>query len=180
MPVSQLEIGEHAYLFKQDNLETPKTTCVITAHGLQAPTFTMPMRLGHTGVELHYFVPHGRATTDVGLRAIGTYTPHERLTPDESPDYLLSKYTNSDIGAGGRHRHNTANETYDSARYSAGYMDFDIITIRSRGVFGIVLLSTVLKDLWSAGHTYQTILCSFCRGIRTDTQADRRAARHTG
>ena len=165
MSVEKLPIGHNAYLFRDDAPPMPKTKCAITAHGLQAMTLHAPMKLDRRDVQLLYYGPHNHYIIDVGLGPLRNATPFETRTAYDSPDYLLSKYTNSTNNPGWLHRHNEGGETYDTVTRGVIFEDYDMITIRNRRPIGFVLLSTLLKDIWAAGYDYKTFLCTFCRGF---------------
>lgn len=165
MSVDKLPIGGNAYLFRDSGRTAPKTKCAITAHGLQAMTLHTAMKLNRPDVQLLYYGPHNRSIIDVGLGPLRDAVPFETRTADDSPDYLLSKYTNSSPNPGWLHRHNDNGETYASVSYGVGFEEYDVVTIRNRRPLGFVRLSTLLKDIWAAGYDYPTFLCAFCRGF---------------
>ncbi len=167
MQAQKEEIGHR--LFRWHVPGRDATSCLITAHGGKAWSLHNTMGLGHTDVQLHYYSAHGHPTTDIGLGPFmqGQGTIFETLNPDTSPDYLLQKYTNTDAGAKGRHRHNEAGETYASVAYGAAYEDCDVITVRNRLEVSQILLSTILKQIFDLNLSYTEIHCAFCRGRRS-------------
>lgn len=169
MTVRQVEIGKNAYLWHKSDQVPPNTRCIITAHGGLAATLKMSMKLNRPDVVLRYYSTHNFATADMGLESVGnSLSPVvEEHTAYSSPNYLLSKYTNSTPGLRGRHSHNDNFETYSSVRRFVDHKQADVVTIRSRYGFQPVLLSTVLQDIWEAGFGYSVFDCYFCRGFRS-------------
>jgi len=178
MPVRTIPIGENAYLWHKSDKIPPRTRCIITAHGMQFATWKLPMNLGRPDVFLRYYTKHNYKVTDQGLEYPLRRGPNnsenwvDQYTADSSPDYLLSKYTNSREGMSWRHRHNDNAETYAHVRtfvasgIASEFSDeADVITIRSRQGFAPLRLSTLLKDVWAAGFGYQIFDCYFCRGF---------------
>jgi hypothetical protein len=165
MSVDKLPIGSNAYLFRDCGRTAPKTKCAITAHELQAMTLHAAIRLNRPDVQLQYYGPHNHSIIDVGLGPLRDAVPFETRTASDSPDYLLSKYTNSGPNPGWLHRHNDKLETYASVSNGAGFEDYDLITNRKRRPVGFVRLPTLLTDIWTAGYDYPIFLCTFCRGF---------------
>lgn len=179
--VKQVEIGDYAYLWI-DGKNKGKKKCVITAHGSSLIfNGTKPMKELSYNTKLHYFCRHGFSTTE-GINISKNTAPVEVLGSKESPDYelspdyVLTKFTNgfnvrhrwSEHQGKGEHRR----ETYASVRYTAGFEDYDVITIRSRWapsklirskISGVTLFR-LLSDLADAGYIYEDVYCSFCRG----------------
>lgn len=176
MPVEKIEIGEHIYLWADPNKRS--NDCVISAHGkpsffrghveLKDKTFRTP--------DLHYFTPHGTPTEDhsmgIGLREWIRRPSYEVLPADQSPDYTLTKFTNSNNVTG--NLHNEGGESYNSIMFEAMRREFDIVTIRYRASDVVdnyipnplagIKLSEVLNVLEAEGYHYTDYYCAFCRG----------------
>jgi len=165
VPRTQIPIGESLYLWR--DLVRPSDKLVITAHGA-GTSDTLPPNLESEPV-LHFFVPDGstlsmsisEAITRIPLESHG---PWFRTSYYNTPNYPLSKYTNSSSSAvPGWNRHNREGESYQTVRTLDA--DFDIVTIRNRyGSPDAVTLAFVINTLAVAGYRYREVSCLFCRG----------------
>lgn len=166
MAVSKIEIGEHVYLWTDPSRRS--NSCVISAHG-RTSFIGSRVELKDEFVrppDLHYFTPHGTPTDDhstgIGLREWTQKPSYEVLPADQSPDYTLAKFTNSNNLTGTQH--NRGGESYNSISFEAMAGEFDIVTIRYRSsdiVGGYVpnplagvKLSEVLNALRAKGYHY--------------------------
>ena len=111
MPLIQNIVGENLRVWTRTAGRATTPACAISAHGTD-------LGAGHglraPDVSLVYYTPHGITLPDPSLERFtaGALTPVETLRTADSPDYVLSKYTNS-RAQGGR-RHNQAGESYAS------------------------------------------------------------------
>ncbi len=176
--VRPIEIGSYIYLWR-DQRGPRKTKCIITAHGREK-TFRSekPMKGLLQRPNLHFYSRHGHVTPGEGVNVFRNTTPVETIQQAASddyylcPDYHLYKYTNGFTVGHGWSKHNEGHEDYNTVKYSAGFEDYDVVTIRSRytPVSGLkskvsgILFSDVINELAKAGYTYQDIYCAFCRG----------------
>lgn len=162
MAATQLELGNHLYLFCQAG--TNARRLIISAHGGTSGFFDTPK-------ELYFYSALGNAMVDHTIAAImnGYDEPAEVIGAGTvgTEDYELSKYqTHQGDGP----------ETYDSlfeavSNLATGPEEglFDVVTIRNRlGVHNrTITLSYVLDKLRreQPGRfaDYQEVHCSFCR-----------------
>jgi len=162
MAATQLEIGDHIYLFCQKGSFAPRL--VISSHGATGGTFDTPRKL-------IFYADPGDTMTDETIAAItrGAAQVREQVGAgtNGTDDYDLSKYQ-SDEGEGP--------ETYtgllgEVQRLSGGSEEdlWDIATIRHRrGIHSKdVTLSYVLDKLRREQPerfaAYREVHCSFCR-----------------
>ncbi|WP_026869079.1 putative adhesin [Inquilinus limosus] len=111
MPLTQNIVGDHLRVWTRTAGRPSTQACAISAHG----TDLSPGRtLRAPDVTLVYYTPHGITLPDPSLERFtaGALRQVETLRTADSPDYALSKYTNSQT-EGGR-RHNQAGESYAS------------------------------------------------------------------
>lgn len=168
--VEKVEVGKYLYVWKKKG--TSATTALITAHGggtLINSARPMKRRGDGATPNLHFYTPHGHVVDDLGLSSFSGRSPVETLTPATCPEYILTKYTNSDYDSKlpPWRKHNDNRENYHTVTYTRDRVDYDIVTIRSRfdmkGQMGIPL-SEILEELRAAGYVYADINCAFCRG----------------
>jgi len=173
---AKVEVGKYLYVWKRGANSPAAPTALITAHGMGTlinPTKPMKRKGAATVPNLHFFVPHGHVVDDLGLSSFIDRTVNQTLTPENCPEYLLTKYTNTDYESklAFWRKHNKKNENYHTVSYSRGMVDYDIITIRSRfdfkGQVGVPL-SEILDELQTANYQYTDIYCAFCRGSKPD------------
>jgi hypothetical protein len=112
----RVELGNHIYLWKTAENNTPAPACVITAHGNAVPGQSRAMNANRLLIPtLHYFCRHREGAQDPGLMIIASGSANivESIPADQSPDYALAKYTNSRPGIT---KHNLTNENYETIR----------------------------------------------------------------
>jgi hypothetical protein len=175
--VQKVAVGKYLYVWMRG--PNHARAAVITAHGngtLINPRKPMKLQKGDGKTpKLEFFVSHGHSVTDTGLTSFMRRNVVEELTPATCPEYLLTKYTNSDYESNLKffwRKHNNNNENYHTIEYSRKQEDFDydIITIRSRNIkseMGIPF-SEILETLHENGYNYDLIKCAFCRGGKPD------------
>ena len=118
--IQPVPLGQgRAYLWR--NIHGVGASAVISAHGGARPdagarAYYSPNRLSL--LRLEFFCEHGENMQDEGLALYVTNQGHpvESILATQSPDYLLSKYTNTTEDASGRHKHNKTGESYKAVR----------------------------------------------------------------
>ena len=111
MALFKNEVGEPGssklYVWSERKGEGSKEKVVISAHGGIARINGMEAA---PDCNLVFYSPHGHILNDPSLSAViaGSIESCETLASSQSPDYDLSKYTNS----GAEHKHNKTGENY--------------------------------------------------------------------